>query len=57
MVDVSILRVLDSGVTGLHDVGARRLFRTNRITVMHEEITWRSPFFSKYPMTGFSGVR
>ena len=30
---------LRAGRDGLHDVGAIRLFRTNRITVMREEIT------------------
>ena len=30
---------LRSGWEGLHDVGARRLFRTNAITVMREEVT------------------
>ena len=30
---------LRSGREGLHDVGARRLFKTNAITVMREEVT------------------
>jgi len=34
---------LRSGREGLHDVGARRLFRTNAITVMREEVTDVAP--------------
>jgi hypothetical protein len=38
----SMIRYYESlreGREGLHDVGARRLFRTNAITVMREEVT------------------
>jgi hypothetical protein len=42
----SMIRYYESlrpGLEGLHDVGARRLFRTNAITVMREEITDVAP--------------
>ena len=42
----SMIRYYESlrpGREGLHDVGARRLFRTNAITVMREEVTEVAP--------------
>ena len=42
----SMIRYYESlapGRKGLHDIGARRLFRTNAITVMREEVTDLAP--------------
>src|SRR3974390_2505116 len=51
---------LASGRNGLHDVGARRLFRTNAITVMREEVTELAPnervgytLLSGFPLLGY----